>query len=164
MGLLLETVAEKELSDYEIERGKPMPNFLHSAIQINLGFELKLAYGEHYRVVSELTLDTQPKGSTPDLSILKTTPLDFINELPARHPDAPLLTIEIESPSQSMDEMTEKMRRYFAFGVKSCWIVIPPLKAICVYNKPNHYEFFHNDDKLIDKKLNIELDLSKIFE
>jgi hypothetical protein len=41
MELLVEIEEENKISDYEKERGKPMPTLLHGAIQANLGFELQ---------------------------------------------------------------------------------------------------------------------------
>ncbi|MBC7919712.1 MAG: Uma2 family endonuclease [Ferruginibacter sp.] len=73
------------LSDYELERGKPLPNTL------------------------------------------------------AKRSDAPLLCVEIQSFSQSPEEMIEKVARYFAFGVKYCWVVVPSLQAVLVYDQPSHY-------------------------
>ena len=39
--LIEEVVTERELSDYEIERNKPMPTLIHGIVQANIGFELK---------------------------------------------------------------------------------------------------------------------------
>lgn len=149
-------------SGYEPERGKPLPTLTHGAIQMNLGFELKLNYGSLYRIASEVALATVPDGTTPDVVVYPARPLTFINE-PARQADAPLLTVEIQSPSQGLDEMVDKTSRYFAFGVKSCWVAFPALKGIAVYSAPGVYDFFHGDDLLNDKNLNIEIDLKKIF-
>jgi hypothetical protein len=45
MGVSTETVLQpRELSQYEIERKKPMPTLIHGAIQFNIGFELKKKY------------------------------------------------------------------------------------------------------------------------
>jgi Uma2 family endonuclease len=74
-----------------------------------------------------------------------------------------LLTIEIQSPSQSPDELIEKTDRYFAFGVAWCWIVFPAMKGVSVYSAPGVYRFFHDDDQLTDTTLNIELALGKVF-
>lgn len=163
MELLVETVESNEISEYEKERGKPMPTYIHGAIQSNLLFELRLKYQDKLRVLSEVTLATQPLGSTPDLLLYPQQALDFKND-PARREDAPLLVIEIQSASQSTKEMVEKLEPYFDFGVKSCWIVIPTLQAILVYDSPTHYEFYHEDEILEDKTLNIEIDLKKVFE
>ncbi|GAA4406486.1 hypothetical protein GCM10023187_25980 [Nibrella viscosa] len=156
--------AVHQLSQYELERGKPMPNTTHSIIQSNLIVALKNLYKQQYRILSELTLDTPPNGSTPDVVIYPYFDADFTIEYPARRSDPPLVTIEIQSPSQSLDEMIDKANIYFEFGVKSCWIVQPRIKAIFVFDQPNHYHFFHYDDILRDPNLNIELPLSTIFE
>ena len=147
---------------YELERGKPMPNLTHGAIQMNLGFELKLNYGASYRIASEVALATIPDGSTPDIVVYPTRPLNFTNE-PARQTDAPLLTIEIQSPSQANEEMVEKTLRYFAFGVQSCWVVFPALRGVAVYSAPGTFHFFHGDESLKDTILDIQIDLRKIF-
>jgi hypothetical protein len=94
MELLVETVAEKELSAYEIERNKPLPTLIHGAIQANLVFEIRLKYQNQFRVASEVLLDTQPFGSTPDVILYPSANLDYQND-PSRRQDAPLLSIEI---------------------------------------------------------------------
>ena len=39
-----------ELSPYELERGKPMPDTIHAIVQGNLLFELRSRYGAQYRI------------------------------------------------------------------------------------------------------------------
>lgn len=153
---------ERELSTYERERNKPMPTLLHGAIQFNLGFELKIAYPNRFRIANEVLLDTKPLGSTPDLILYPLTELDFKHD-PSRRSDAPLLAVEIQSASQSTKEMVDKLDAYFTFGVPSCWIVIPDIQAVLVYDNPSHYEFFHEDDILSDQKLAIDLSLKGVF-
>ncbi|OIN56351.1 Uma2 family endonuclease [Arsenicibacter rosenii] len=152
----------EQLSSYELERGKPMPTLLHGAIQFNIGFEIKVNYPNRFRIASEVLLDTQPTGSTPDLVLYPATPLDFKHD-PSRRSDAPLLVVEIQSASQSTKEMVDKPETYFRFGVVSCWIVIPDLQAILVYKNPSDYDFFHGDVKLTDAVLNIEINLNNVF-
>jgi len=159
--LLEEPETVHVLSAYEIERGKPMPNLTHGAIQANILAHLIVSYGQ-YRIASEVALATLPDGTTPDIVVYPKRELNFINEI-AKQTDAPLLTIEIQSPSQSNDLMIDKAHQYFEFGVKSSWIVFPAMKGIAVYSTPDRYEFFHDDDQLIDPNLNIALDLKKIF-
>ena len=157
----MEAVVEQP-SDYERERGKPMPTLIHGAIQFNIGFELKMKYPNQFRIASEVTLDTKPDGSTPDLVLYPFRELDFKND-PSRRTDAPLLIIEIQSPSQSTKDMVSKLEPYFYFGVKSCWIVVPDLQAILVYDSPFNYAFFHHAEVLNDPNLNIEISLPEIF-
>jgi Uma2 family endonuclease len=147
---------------YELERGKPMPTLTHGAIQANVIVQLAVNYGASYRIASEVALATVPDGTTPDVVAYPARDLAFTGE-PARQTDAPLLTVEIQSPSQAVEEMVEKTLRYFAFGVQSCWVVFPALKGVAVYSAPGVYQFFHGDDTLRDPNLNIQIDLKKIF-
>jgi Uma2 family endonuclease len=163
MELVLDSITETVLSDYEIERNKPMPNLTHGAIQLNLGFELKSKYGNRFRIASEVALATIPDGTTPDLVVYPKKALNFVNEI-AKQTEAPLLTIEIQSPSQSNDLMIDKAYQYFEFGVKSSWIVFPALKGVAVYTSPNEYDFFHDDEILKDRNLDLEIDLKRVFE
>jgi Uma2 family endonuclease len=153
----------EHIPDYELERGKPMPTTPHAIIQSNLVFELRSRYCRQYRILSELTLDTPPNGSTPDVVIYPYFDADFTKDYPAKRPDAPLVTVEIQSPSQSLDEMVDKANVYFAFGVTSCWVVQPRVEGVFVFTQPNQYQFFHHDDILRDPNLGIELNLGEVF-
>lgn len=153
---------DQDVSAYERERNKPIPTLLHGAIQFNIGFELKIAYPNRFRIASEVLLDTKPVGSTPDVVLYPLTELDFKHD-PSRRSDAPLLVVEIQSASQSTKEMVDKLDAYFDFGVSSCWIVLPDIRAILVYDSPSHYKFFHDDVVLTDQKLAVELSLKNIF-
>jgi hypothetical protein len=59
--------------------------------------------------------------------------------------------------------MVEKTDVYFQFGAKSCWVVLPSLRAVVVYDQPGHYRFFYEDDTLQDTVTGIELPISAIF-
>ncbi len=149
-------------SDYEIERGKPMPSLNHSAIQANLIKEF-VPYWSKYRVASELSLDLSEWPSVPDLSILPKQPLDLANDTIAVS-EAPLCVIEIISPTQSLHELTAKARSYFAHGVRSCWIVLPPLRNIYVFTSPNEYQMFKANETLHDPVLGVSFPLQEVFE
>lgn len=75
-----------------------------------------------------------------------------------------MLVVEIQSPSQSTKDMVSKLEPYFYFGVQSCWIVVPELQAILVYDSPFHYSFYHENDTLKDQVLNIEIRIAAIFQ
>ncbi|MEZ0487022.1 Uma2 family endonuclease [Fibrella aquatica] len=152
-----------QLSDYELERGKPMPTTVHAAIQTNIAAELKVRYRKQYRVLTEITLATQPKDSVPDVALYPYFQLDYQHDTASRT-DAPLVAVEIISPSQSLSQMIEKAGRYFAFGVTSCWIVIPDMKAIAVYSSPTSYQFFMGNDVVKDSNVPVELPLDVVFD
>lgn len=157
----MEAVIE-HLSDYELDRGKPMPNLTHGSIQANLIIQLAINYPNRYRIASEVSLATVPDGSTPDVLLYPLMPLSYGDE-PARRTDAPLLCVEIQSPSQSLEQMVDKTDVYFAFGVQSCWIVAPAVKGVFVYDQPGQYAYYHHTDRLFDSVLDVELDLATIF-
>lgn len=75
----------------------------------------------------------------------------------------PLLIIEILSPRQSIDEILEKFRVYFKLGVKSCWLVLPPLQSVSVFSASNKEQTFSQGD-VVDNVLNIRLAVEKIFQ
>lgn len=149
-------------SDYEIERGKPMPSLLHAIVQKRLIIYLGINYDGKYEFFPELTLDTPGQKSTPDIAIGEYGPIDFSqDEIKRKEP--PIATIEILSPTQVLQTLLDKTNEYFSFGVKSCWVAIPPLKSIYVFKAPNDYQVFSHEDILRDPNLNIEVPLGVIF-
>ena len=158
----METLAP-EISDYELERGKPMPSINHSIVQLNVGFELKTRYREQFRFMSEINIEVAGRVMVPGIGIFSKMTVDMANDsIVARQ--LPLTTIEILSPAQAFDELVDKARAYFEAGVKSCWIVMPKVQAVFVYSAPGQYEFFHKAETLIDPATGIELPLAPLFE
>lgn len=79
--------------------------------------------------------------------------------------EIPLLAIEVISPEQGIDEIIAKFEAYFAFGVKSCWLVEPLVDVVHVYPQPyQHRTFDMNDTEVIDEVIDIRLPIQKIFE
>lgn len=140
-----------------------MPSFNHGSVQANLIYLLKSLYNNHFRIVSELSLDLSDWPSVPDLSIYPKKPLDFKNDV-VEMTEPPLGIIEIISPSQSLNELTAKARDYFKHGVKSCWIVMLPLTNIHVFSSPDDYEVFRAHETLHDPALDISIPLKEVFE
>ncbi len=151
------------VSDYEIERSKHIPSLNHSIIQLNLGAELRHAYKNQYRVASELSLALADWPSVPDICIFPKTPLNLREDVIAVT-DPPLCAIEITSPSQSTDQMRQKVEKYFQHGVQSCWIVFPALANIYVFSSPDDYEIYRAHETLQDAVLGISLPLKEVFE
>jgi Uma2 family endonuclease len=152
------------LSDYEIERGKPMPSKNHSMIQSNIIY-LTGKYRKKYSFLSEVSLELDYWNSTPDIGIFHHMSIDTRHD-EIRLTNAPLGVIEILSPTQGMTELTEKAEKYFSYGVKSVWIVIPTMDSIAVYSSPDDFVFFQrNKNKILkDNILNIEIALNEVFE
>ncbi len=164
MELLVENWAEREMTAYELERGKPMPSFNHSYIQNNLIIEINLKYRKIFTTMPELTLAMPEKPNcVPDISIYNKMSTNFLHDK-ISYNEMPLSILEIVSPTQSIDEILLKFERYFFAGVQSCWLVQPSLKAINVYSSIGKYEYFNENMTLTDKVTGIELNLEEIFK
>ncbi|MEM6320508.1 MAG: hypothetical protein AAF960_22760 [Bacteroidota bacterium] len=81
----------------------------------------------------------------------------------AKEEEAPITTIEIQSPSQSIEELQHKIwDLYFPMGVQSAWIVIPAMKAVKILYANDKEEIF-NTGKVKDTVTGITIELAKIF-
>ncbi|TAK43493.1 MAG: Uma2 family endonuclease, partial [Saprospiraceae bacterium] len=108
-------------TDYETERNKPMPNIIHGTIQTKISVLLTIQYGDRFDFPNEVTLDTRPKATTPDICIYPKKNRS-LKQVLAKETEMPLTTIEIQSPSQSPEDLVAKAwEYYFPAGVKSAW-------------------------------------------
>ena len=159
MGLL----AERKLSEYEIERNKPLPDFRHSIVQSNLIFGLGSCHNKAFSFFSELNISMPTgKDAVPDISIYPKMKIDYSHDIMSMA-EMPLTTIEISSPPQTEDDFIRNAKRYFAAGVKSCWIVLPIFKVIIVFSEHTERRVFTSEMTLIDPATVIELPLGDIF-
>ena len=76
----------------------------------------------------------------------------------------PITTIEILSPSQTIEELQDKVWDiYFPAGVRSAWIVVPEMKVIQLILPEGEPQIFYKN-LLHDPVTGIELSLEDIFE
>jgi len=152
------TVASESLSEYERERGKPMPSFNHNVVQARLiGAFIQ---HENYTVASELTLDLDPPA-VPDVCVYAQMTPDWTHDR-IRMAELPLLAVEIQSPSQSTYELAEKIERYLEAGVQSAWLVEPVLKLIAIYTPDAEPQIF-TQGEVIDPATGIRVTIEEIF-
>jgi Uma2 family endonuclease len=145
---------------YEEDRGKPMPSSNHAWVQANLIGEF--IQNRKYRVHSELTLDIGGQRFTPDISLYsRDIPVDLRHDI-IRRADPPLLVVEIFSAQQGTHEVMQKLDGYFAHGVKSCWVVAPPLHTISIYTAEGGAKHF-NCGIATDPVLGITADVDAVF-
>ncbi len=145
---------------YEQERGKPMPSFNHFYVQSQLQFALHEACGDRFLVGGELSLASKPP-MTPDISICSLRQPDWLHD-EVRAADPPITVVEILSPSQSVNEVIPKIETYFRFGIKSVWLVQPPLKQVAVFMPDMEPHVFVEGD-VTDPTLDVQVALDKIF-
>ncbi|MFY8000645.1 MAG: Uma2 family endonuclease [Candidatus Kapaibacteriota bacterium] len=159
--LPISSVLEEELSEYEIERGKPTPSKVHAATQTNVIIALA-KYKRQYKQLTELSLRLLGDELVPDIALYAHDASDWHkSEIEMTLP--PLLAIEIVSPSQSIDEMKEKADKYFAAGVHSVWLVLPALAGVMVLD-PSEKVRFYSDGEVIDDALGIRIPVDEVFE
>lgn len=156
-----QTVEDVGRSDYEIERGKPLPSKNHAKLQQRIGVEIAICHSNRYELYSELSLSTPHPSYVPDISIFPVEPSNW-REDEVKVSDVPLSVIEIVSPSQTDAELTEKSKAYFAAGVKSYWLIQPVLRTVFIL-LPNGDELVFHNDILTDPTNGISIDLEKVF-
>ena len=145
---------------YELERGKPLPRRNHSIVESNLS--VVLSKQDKYDVFIELSLELSTGKATPDICLFEFEESDWLND-EIRVTQPPLLTIEILSPTQAIDDLKDKIFNiYFPSGVKSCWIVVPTLKMIAVF-LPTKEVRNYIGGIVKDPVLGVEVDIKEIF-
>ena len=111
-------------------RPKPVGTMTHSIMEKRLTRLLERFYGER-RVQFEVSVIIGEEVLIPDVIV-------FAGDQPATYrgvlDEAPLLVIEILSPSQRAVEMLAKCERYREFGVPFCWVIDPVGRRAWEYN------------------------------
>lgn len=147
-------------SEYEIERGKPMPSFNHGMIQANLITEF--ARSRDYRPVSEVTLDLgMDHNVTPDISLFPRRPMDLWHDAnPVK--EVPQFVVEIASASQSSSEMVPEVHDYLQHGVPACWLVDPPMHQVTVFTADGKRKIY-DEGIVTDPVTGLTADLAVVF-
>ena len=112
---------------------KPMPKYEHSVItdifkEALLKFDPEKKLGVMRSEVSiRLRSDYSP---TPDLSYWVA---ERVPERKVAIAPIPDLAIEIQSPDQSITELTKKAKNYIQAGIRLVWVVQPNRKLVAVF-------------------------------
>ena len=155
----IDVLPERPLS-YEEERGKPLPGKNHGIIQMLLG--IQFAKHPEFEPAGEVTLELVPGDpKTPDIIVNPRQSLDLRQDN-VRPADPPLLAVEIVSPSQGMQEIMDKVKFYLAHGVKSVWVVVPPLRAVTIF-LPDGSQRNHHAGVVRDPAIGVTADLDAVF-
>ena len=140
-----------------------MPSQNHSLVQANMIGEFMKERA--FRVHSELTLDIDGERATPDISLYpRSRPVSLRADVD-RPSDPPLLAVEIVSPHQGMQGMQDvldKVAVYFRHGVKSCWVVVPPMSYVEILT-PDGGVRRYTEGTATDPVLGLSVELAAIF-
>ncbi len=79
---------------------------------------------------------------------------------------APILVVEIVSPSDRWDDIRQKIEDYFSIGVERVWICEPELQDILVFRSPLEFTKIQSDEILRGEGIlsGFELRLAELFE
>lgn len=147
------------ISQYELERGKPVPREKHSLVQLRLS--MAFARHEAYSVLPEIDVELNGKLSVPDICVYPKREVNWTaEENPITEP--PLIVVEIISQSQSVDELIRKAEGYLAAGVGAAWVVVPSAQTIFVL-KPNAKIEAYTKGVIKDDATGIEVNVDEIF-
>lgn len=155
------TAATPEITEYERDRGKPLPSLNHGYLQAALTSAL-FAYRDTYTITSEVTLDLADGAVTPDICLFELQPIAFDSDV-TRMSEPPLLAVEIASPSQSTSDIVTKITRMLDAGVQSCWLVQPAMQTVTVYTKGQRPRTF-DSGTVADPHLDVEVDVRSLFD
>jgi Uma2 family endonuclease len=149
------------ISDYELERGKPMPSLNHSLIQSQLIGILWNQYRKDFTFASELSISLADKPFVPDLCIYPKRKSDWQSD-EIRVSEPPLTIIEISSPKQDFEDFERKLKAYFNAGVKSFWLLIPFTETLTIFY-PNEKPVSFTTGEAVDKTNGIKLNVDELF-
>lgn len=157
------------LQQTEEELSYDVGSLNHSYLQTRLA--LLFSQMDAYTALTELSLDAshldlnQFKAARaelrPDISVYPKREINLAHDI-LRMSEMPLLVIEILAPTQGIQVILDKFETYFALGVPSCWLVVPPLATVSVYNSLENSRSFISGE-VIDQKLGLSLPLQRIF-
>jgi Uma2 family endonuclease len=140
-----------------------MSSLNHSDLQTRLGFLLMLSYRQQYSIYTELDFGFASGKTRPDLCIMPKRKVNWLTDEIIVE-DAPITTIEILSPEQSLNSLTKRIyEKHFPAGVQTVWLIIPPTQTVSIL-LPNKTQFNFAQGIITDPVTNIQLNLSEIFE
>ncbi len=149
------------VSQYELERGKPVPRERHSLVQANIIGQL-YTYRSQYTVLSEIDIVADGKPYTPDICLYPKRPINWTTEVEQPITDPPLIAVEIMSQTQTVEQLMKKANAYLNAGAGAAWVVIPSLQTLTVM-KRNAKPDTHTRGIVKDDATGVEVNLDEIF-
>lgn len=151
-----ELLAMGDIGPCELIDGKIVPmsptSGEHGLVELNLGFELKQFVKQRalgWVMVGEVGIYTR---RNPDR--VRGADIVFISKERLPEPPkgflevAPELVVEIVSPSDSWQDVRDKLKEYFAIGVHWVWIVELAEQTVLVFHSPTELAEFGGNDAL----------------
>jgi Uma2 family endonuclease len=157
---------------YELNEGEvvtmtePMPR--HNWVRDNIAAALRdFAHPRHLgRVFLETGYQLTPETvRIPDVSFV---PADRMREidLDKRIQGAPALAIEVVSPTDLAEELTQKVKQYLAAGAKAVWVFYPKTREVQVFRADGGSFVRREHESVEDPDIlpGLSLDLKSVFD
>ena len=86
----------------------------------------------------------------PDVAFVSVQRWPLDKPLPATGdwPVVPDLAIEVLSPHDRFEKMVQKLREYFACGVRQVWVVMPLQRQVYIYSSPTQVRILGEAEEL----------------
>ena len=145
---------------YEIVNGqmeeKEMAGARHGGVGgrlfIKLGnFVYDRTLGGLYGPDTMFTIGTNNR--MPDISFVSLARIPVEGEPEGKWKIAPDLAIEIISPTDYLEDATNKIRDYFAAGVRQVWQISTKYRTVTVYHAPTRVTILTEEDTLTCEEL-----------
>jgi len=157
---------------YELNEGEvvtmtePMPR--HNWVRDNVAAALRdFAHPRHLgRVLLETGYQLTPETvRIPDVSFVSADRMREI-DLDRRIQGAPALAIEVVSPTDLAEGLTQKVKQYLAAGAKAVWVFYPKTRDVQVFRADGGSFVGREHEALEDPDLvpGFSLDLKTVFE
>ena len=145
---------------YEIINGqmkeKEMAGARHGGVNTRLTVALGgFVYSNHLGgVYSPDTMFTiGANNRMPDISFVSLARIPDEGEPEGKWKIAPDLAIEIISPTDYLEDATNKIRDYFAAGVRQVWQISTKYRTVTVYHAPTRVTILTEEDTLTCEEL-----------
>jgi Uma2 family endonuclease len=160
---------------YELIRGelkvmspaKPLHGIIRARIAAYLfGFVQEHNLGEVFGAETGFLVETDPDSVVgADAAFVGNERLAAVERFDKFFPFAPDLAVEVLSPSNTVQEIDEKVALYFAAGSRLVWVFNPKRRTVAVYSSPFDVRILGGKDALDggDVLPGFHLDLSKLF-
>ena len=160
---------------YELIRGelrtmsptKPLHGVICGRLTVKVGsFVEEHELGEVFGAETGFLVQTDPDSIiAADMAFISRERLATAETLEKFFPFAPDLAVEVLSPSNTINEIDEKIALYFAAGSRAVWIFNPMRHTVAVYGSPFDVRILGEQDTLDGGEVlpGFALDLSKLF-
>lgn len=127
---------------YELDEGElivtPSPTLRHDLVSFRLRSALNAFVETHHLGTVTGEIDFRLSNSVvrkPDIAILTNDQMKTVDPDQVPIDGAPLLAVEVISPSNLAEDMRKKVNQYLAAGSHAVWLVYPQLKVIEIHDR-----------------------------